>query len=138
MFPDGVLLVKFFFQFPGNQCESVIWHRKIPDGIEGVHRLGCEKQAQARERQATAGKVPDKTYVGAATARCGVIRSFRNPQGHGVKVVHEPTEGAHHVHLCYDSNADGPALTRSDKNEIKLKLAEIFGDLSRHSCSEKL
>jgi hypothetical protein len=64
------------------------------------------------------------------------IRAYRNPQGHGIKVVHEPSEGVYHVELYYDSVAGAPAMTRSDKNEIKLKLIEIFSDLSQHNCPE--
>jgi hypothetical protein len=136
MFPGGTLVAKFFFVFPQNQGESVVWQRKLQDAIDGVHRLGCEHQARARQKQAAEGKAPDKTYVGARTTRCEEIRAYRNPQGHGIKVVHEPSEGVHHVELYYDSVAGAPAMTRSDKNEIKLKLVEIFSDLSQHNCPE--
>lgn len=137
MFSEGVLLYRFFFEFPRNQCESVAWQEKLPDGLQGVHRLGCEKQAAARAREAAAGKKPTKTYVGAATARCAAIRAYRNPNGHGVKVVHEPSEGPHHVAICYDSAQGAPPLTPGDKTEIKLKLVEIFGDFSPHTCPEE-
>ena len=134
MFPGGELLATAFFEFPDNQCESVIWHRHVLDGIESVHRMGCERQRAAREKQATQGKNPDKTYMGAATARSGEIEAYRNPKGHGVKVVHEPSEGRHHIHLCYDSAIGAPPMHRGDKNEIKLKLVEIFNDRSMHDC----
>jgi hypothetical protein len=134
MFPGGELLATAFFEFPGNQCESVIWHRRLADGLDGVHRLGCEKQALVRNKQASQGKNPDKTYMGAATARCGEICAYRNPHGHGVRVVHEPAEGRHHVELCYDSMPGSTPMRRGDKSEIKLKLVEIFKDLSRHDC----
>lgn len=111
MFAGRTLVAKFFFEFPQNRCESVIWQRKLLDAIDGVHRLGCEHRAKLRQRQAAEGKVPTKKYVGAATARCGEIRGYKNPQGHGIKVVHEPDEGAHHVELCYDSDASAPAMT---------------------------
>jgi hypothetical protein len=136
MFPDGALLAKFFFEFPGNQCESVVWQEKLRDGLQGVHRLGCEKQVEARKRQTAAGKEPTKTYAGAATARCATIRAYRNPNGHGVTVVHEPKEGPHHVHICYNSAEGAPAMTPGDKTETKLKLVEIFSDLVRYTCPE--
>ena len=138
MFPGRTLVAKFFFEFPQNQCESVVWQRKLSDAIDGVHRLGCEHQTKLRQRQAAEGKVPTKKYVGAATARCGEIRAYRNPQGHGIKVVHEPNEGAHHVELCYDLDASAPAMTRSDKNEIKFKLVQLFASLSLHDCPTDL
>jgi hypothetical protein len=136
MFQGGAILAKLLFEFPDNKCESVVWHRYVADGLDGIHRMGCEKQLQARAKQKAAGKIPDKTYIGAATARAGQISIYRNPNGHGVKVVHEPREGRHHVHICYDSPAGAPHMTPSDKSEIKLKLAEIFHDLSRHDCPE--
>jgi hypothetical protein len=136
MFPAGTLLAKFFFEFPGNQCESLIWQEKLPDGLQGVHRLGCEKQARDRKRQAVAGKEPTKAYVGAATARCAAIRAYRNPNGHGVKVLHDSSEGPYHVQICYDSADGARPMTTGDKTEIKLKLVEIFRDFSSHACSE--
>jgi hypothetical protein len=134
MFPGGELLATAFFEFPDNQCESVIWHRHVVDGLDGVHRMGCERQTLARERQASQGKDPNKTYMGAATTRSGEICAYRNPHGHGVRVVHVPAEGRHHVHLCYDSAPGSPPMDRGDKSEIKLKLVEIFKDLSLHDC----
>lgn len=122
MFPSGEILFSAFFEFPRGECESVIWREHVDGGLGGVHRMGCERQAKTRRRQVAAGKRPDKTYIGAATARAGDISVYRNPHGHGVKVVHEPTEGRHHVHLCYESAPGSAAMTRSDKNEIKLKL----------------
>jgi hypothetical protein len=134
MFPGGEILFSTLFEFPGNQCESVVWRQHVDGGLDGVHRIGCERQAAARKRQISTGKTPDKTYIGAATARAGDISAYRNPQGHGVSVVHEPKEGRHHVHLCYDSRPGSAAMTRGDKNEIKLKLVEIFALLHRHQC----
>jgi hypothetical protein len=96
--------------------------------------MGCEKQTAARKRQVSQGRDPTKTYMGAATAPSAEICAYRNPHGHGVRVVHEPAEGRHHVHLCYDSAAGSPLMHRGDKNEIKLKLVEIFKDLSMHNC----
>jgi hypothetical protein len=72
MFPGSTLLAKFFFEFPGNQCESVIWQEKLPDGLQGAHRLGCEKQARDRKRQAAAGKEPTKALRGCSD---GALRS---------------------------------------------------------------
>jgi hypothetical protein len=134
MFPGGELLARYFFEFPGGQCESVLWRRHVADGLEGVHRMGCDKQSRARDRQAHQGKNPDKTYIGAATARAADISSYRNPNGHGLKIIHEPSEGRYHVHICYDSSPGAPQMDRSDKNEIKEKLIEIFSDLSHHVC----
>jgi hypothetical protein len=136
MFPGGALVATFLFEFPNNQCESVVWQNKLPNGLEGVHRLGCERQNESRRRQIAAGKDPTKTYIGAATSCCSLVRAYRNPNGHGVTVVHEPSEGLHHVHICYDSDKGAPAMTRGDKGEIKLKLLELFSDISRHVCPE--
>jgi hypothetical protein len=134
MFPGGELLARYFFEFPGGQCESVVWRRHVPDGLEGVHRMGCDRQSRARDRQAQQGKKPDKTYIGAATARAADISSYRNPNGHGLRIIHEPREGRYHVHICYDSLPGSPQMGRSDKNEIKEKLTEIFNELSHHVC----
>jgi hypothetical protein len=136
MFPGGALLARTFFEFPGNQCESVIWGRYVADGFDGIHRLGCQRQTAVQQRQQAEGKPPDKTYIGAATAPAGEIDGYRNPQGHGVKVLHEPAEGRHHVHLCYDSAPGSPAMTRADKNEIKFKLVELFHAIDRHNCPD--
>jgi hypothetical protein len=136
MFPGGEILYSAFFEFPDNQCESVVWRRYVAEGLASVHRMGCERQAAARRRQVAARKPPDKTYIGAATAKAGDIVNYRNPQGHGVRVLHEPKEGRHHVHLCYDSAPGSPVMTRADKNEIKLKLVEIFDTLQRHDCPD--
>lgn len=116
------------------KCESVLWHRHVAEGLEGVHRMGCDKQSRVRDRQAYQGKNSDKTYIGVATARARDISSYRNPNGHGLKIIHEPSEGRHHVHICYDSLLGSPQMDRSDKNEIKEKLIEIFNDLSYHVC----
>jgi hypothetical protein len=134
MFPGGELLARCFFEFPGGQCESVLWHRYVAEGLKGVHRMGCDKQSLARDRQAHQGRNPDKTYIGAATARANDISSYRNPNGHGLKVIHEPGEGRSHVHICYDSLPGSRQMDRSDKNEIKQKLIEIFSDVSYHVC----
>jgi hypothetical protein len=134
MFPGGELLARCFFEFPGGQCESVLWRRHVAEGLEGVHRMGCDRQSRARDRQAHQGKIPDKTYIGAATARAADISCYRNPNGHGLKIIHEPSEGRSHVHICYDSLPGARQMDRSDKNEIKEKLVEIFSDVSYHVC----
>src|SRR5437764_9905895 len=115
MFPGGTLIAKFFFEFPKNQCESVIWLRHVGDGAAGVHRFGCARQKTARQRQRDAGKRAEKTYIGAASAKTGEINAYRNPNGHGVLVVHEPDEGHHHAELCYASEPGSPTMTPSDK-----------------------
>jgi len=138
MFPDGVLLlVRALFEFPGGQCESLVWHRYAA-GLDGIHRMGCERQTELRQRQLSAGRNADKTYVGAATARAVDITQYRNPNGHGFSLCHEPAEGIHHVHVCYDSVPGSQPMTRGDKGEIKLKLAEIFHALSRHVCPDEV
>jgi hypothetical protein len=134
MFPGGALLARAFFEFPEGQCESVIWTRYVDGGLDGIHRLGCERESAIRQRQQDSGKKPDKTYMGAATAHTGEISRYRNPHGHGVRVMHEPAEGRYHVHLCYDSSPGSLAMTKSDKNEIKLKLVELFRAIERHAC----
>jgi len=135
MFPNGKIPFSTFFEFPSNQCESVVWRKYVEGGLPSVHRMGCERQATLRARQLANQKKPDKTYIGVAAAAAGDIRAYRNLQGHGVAVVHEPKEGHHRVHICYDP-APGVPMTRSDKNEIKLKLVKIFGGLDRHDCPD--
>jgi hypothetical protein len=135
MFPGGELLFSALFEFPGNQCESVIWRRYVNGDLTEIHQMGCARELAARKGQVAAGKKPDKTYIGAAIARVADIRCYRNPQGHGIRVVHEPAEGRYHVHLCYDRAPGAAPMTRADKNEIKIKLVEIFADLRHHDCS---
>ena len=80
MLRGGAVLAKLLFEFPGNQCESVVWHRYVADGLDGIHRMGCEKQIQARSKQKAAGKIPDKTYIGALSPKAKKKRSpFPSP-----------------------------------------------------------
>src|SRR5215472_6502049 len=95
-----------------------------------------DRKQPARRSQREAGKTANKSYIGAASAKAGEISVYRNPNGHGVTVVHEPAEGRHHAELCYSSQPGSPTMTRSEKNEIKLKLVELFQSIERHSCPD--
>ena len=133
MYKNSTLIWKLIFEFQNNQCESLIWHRHVgfSPAIAEVHACGCRREAEKIVKARDLGKVP-ATYVGAITATAGAIQAYQNPNGHGFVVVHEPSEGREHVHVCYRSAPD--TMTRGDKNELKLKLGEIFSDLDPHSC----
>lgn len=112
------------FQFPreGNCCESLTW-RKYKPTIADVHALGCEAEVRKAGRK----------YTGAATARAGDITNFRNVHGYGFRLVHEPDDGIHHVHVCY-SVETGSKPTRNDKSELRLFLKGVFTEMDAHSC----
>src|SRR5258708_6460562 len=91
---------KLVFEFPGGQCESV-YLRRYAD-ISTIHTWGCARERKARERRS------ETTYCGAVTARAGDIRAYRNPNGHGFRLEHEPLEGPEggaHTHVCQEPAA---------------------------------
>ncbi|MHB8545086.1 MAG: hypothetical protein ACYC9S_13965 [Leptospirales bacterium] len=104
-------------------CESVVWSRHASS--RKVHELG--KEQEKRKLEEKPGR--DILYVGYLSGISGKIRSFRSARGHGLIVRHEPGEGIHHVHLCYQK-ADGVDLTKNDRSELKLKLKDFFPETS--------
>jgi hypothetical protein len=131
-------LYVMLFEFPDGQPESLIWHRFVSGGIDGVHLLGCARQREKRAEQVADNRNPDKTYIGAMTAQSGDILVYRNPNGHGFRLEPDESEGQgkQHVSICYDSQPDSKPLTKPDKAELKLRLCEIFGEIAQHECPE--
>lgn len=128
MGPDiAALQWKIVFEFPNGQGESLIWRRFAPQ-LSCVHSLGCQRESQA------ASTSRPRHYKGAVSCTVDAVLTFRNPNGHGFRVVHEPAEGIHHLHIEYDPAPD-KRMSKSDKSELKLKLGEIFSDVSSHNCS---
>jgi hypothetical protein len=116
------------FQFPRGEPESVIWGKYAPTS-EDVHRLGFEREATTRERNS------DMRYVGFISSNAGAIRAISTRKGHGFSLCHAPTQGLQHAEISYKPAA-GLSLNevnRSEKNELKLALRKIFGDLVSHS-----
>ena len=91
-----------------------------------------------RAEQVADGRKADRTYIGAMTARSGDIQAYRNPNGHGFRLEPDASggQGRHHVHIFYDALLAAPALTKADKNELKLKLCEMFGQITHHNCPD--
>jgi hypothetical protein len=50
-------------------------------------------------------------------------------------VVHAPAEGIHHAEISYNPGADRRVdqLKKGEKNELKLALRKVFGDLVSYS-----
>jgi hypothetical protein len=115
------------FEFPGDKAESVVWRKYVPLLAE-VHRMGCERQAQKREKR------PDYTYVGAITSTAAAIRAIRVKDGHGFQLEHEPDEGQWHVHLSY-LRRPGAEFTRVHKMDLKEHLRNVFSQLEAHTCA---
>lgn len=119
------------FQFPSarGSCESVVW-RRYAKTMRVVHRLACDREkALLREGR-------NKKYFGALTGNVGQIRRVQSQNGHGFTVAHEPSEGRHHVHICYAPTAGSTleSLTKNDKKELRYSLGKVFGNLDRHTC----
>ena len=114
------LIWQVVFEFPKNTCESVVWRKYAADD-EDVHYLGGKVEEQKKLRR------PDVEYVGFISANVGDVRSIKTANGHGFTVMHEPNEGIHHVHICYDLTCERH-LTKNDKNELKLLLRKTFDD----------
>jgi hypothetical protein len=109
------------FQFLEGQPESVVWGKYAPTP-DDVHRIGCEREANTRERK------PQMRYVGYLPSTAGVIRDIKTRPGHGFSVIHAPLEGIHHAEIAYRATADRK-LTKGEKTELKFALRQVFGDL---------
>lgn len=117
----------FSFQGDNNYCESIVWRKYVPD-IKSLHFLGCKRERIFQYN----GK--DKFYCGSITAEVMAIRRHKNPNGHGFCVVHVPSEGQLHAHICYDIAPD-KILTRQDKTDLRMALIRnIFTDRNEHEC----
>jgi hypothetical protein len=106
------------FEFPGRPCESTVWRRYAQED-DDVHHIGLDVEALKKPRR------PLTHYVGFISANVGEVRSIKTARGHGFVVNHEPSEGVHHVEICFRA-ADAGHLKKNDKNELKLLLRHIF------------
>lgn len=106
--------------------ESVVW-RKYASTDNDVHTIGVALEVDRQSK----GRA-DYRYIGFISAQAGPIRSYRNVNGHGFFVRHDPEEGLHHVHVGLLPCAD-KKLTRLDKNELRTQLVRsIFSkDITR-------
>jgi hypothetical protein len=136
MYLENQLIWKALFEFPDGQGESLLWHRHVGYApvIPEIHECGCRREVELRQRDQARGRPPRQRYVGTITATAFAIRAYQNSNGHGFALSHEPSEGREHVQVLYRSRANANAMTRADKNELKLKLLEIFSSLAGHSC----
>jgi len=125
------LIWNHIFQFPGGECESVVWARYAPTSAD-VHRLGCEREATKRQGN------PEMRYVGFVSSTAGGIRGIMTARGHGFTVNHAPREGRHHAEVCYSPASQNGItdLKKADKGELRAALRNVFGELAQHSCSE--
>lgn len=118
------------FQFSQGHPESIVWSKYAPSD-DDVHHLGCERESRTRSRR------PDTRYVGFISSTAGAVRGITTRAGHGFSVLHAPSEGIHHAEINYQP-ADGrrlDELKRSEKNELKLALRSVFGELIPHACA---
>ena len=122
----------FLFMSKGDYCVSLVWRKYVPI-IKCVHALGCEKERWHQK----AGK--NKKYIGSRTALVKDIRDYPpNINGHKFCVVHVPSEGKHHAHICVIPAPDakiGPN-DRSDFREALLRY--VFTKCDHHKCSDSL
>ena len=122
------------FQFPSDRglAESVALRTVVPEDAE-VHRLGCEKQDNDRERERAKGR-PGPTYRGCTDALAGRIRAQSSTRGHGFTVTHEPAEGDWHGHVTVVLAAGCGKLSKSDKDDVRELMGDVFGPLKPHAC----
>ena len=113
------------FEFPSRDCESHVWRKYAPEHND-VHDIG---RAREPEKQM---KRPEYRYIGFITAEVREIRAIQTSRGHGFNVIHEPSEGIHHAHVCYDRADPNQNLKKNDKAELKLALRNCFGDLTEY------
>jgi hypothetical protein len=116
----------FMFKTDRNFCESVVW-RKYAPAMAAVHNLGCAKQKVDR----AAGK--NCTYFASVTAKVERVRAIRSLTGARFEVVHAPEEGKHHAHITY---AEGHALTKNDKAQLKQAIRHAFSERDDHACPD--
>jgi hypothetical protein len=119
------MLCEAVFQFPKGLSESVIWRKYAPT-TEDVHRIGCEREATKHQTK------PKTRYVGFISAVARAIRGIRTRHGHGFALSHEPEEGVYHAAISYRPADDRP-LSKNEKNELKLALRKVFGELASYS-----
>ena len=117
------------FQFAKEygSCESLVW-RKFAPHIGCVHAIGCYAQLkQPKHRK--------RYYSGAISAEVDAVRNFKSKRGHGFKIIHEPSEGIHHVHITLDKSPD-VEFNKGDRSELLIALMTVlFKDQSEHSCT---
>ena len=114
------------FDFASGQAESLIWSKYAPTPNE-IHEIGC-----VRERIKRLVK-PEFQYLGAVSGLVQQIRGIR-VNGHGFSVDHEPGEAIHHAEVKY-APAEGVDLKRTDKNDLKFQLRQVFGPQQPHTCA---
>jgi hypothetical protein len=121
------------FQFPSDRglAESVALRTVVPDDAD-VHRLGCEKQDADRERERAKGR-SGPTYRGCTDALAGRIRSQFSTTKHGFSVTHEPAEGDWHGHVTVVLAAGCVKLSKSDKDDVRALMADVFEPLKPYA-----
>lgn len=114
------------FTFPDNSGESVVWSKYAPAPVD-IHRIGCERETRLRQRR------PDFKYEGYIDSQAGIVRGIQSSRGHRFDVVHVPEEGVFHAEIRY-LPLDGSPFSRTDKTELKAKLAAQWSELDAHDC----
>lgn len=123
--PELDLIWDCVFEFPGRDCESLVW-RKHASTDDEVHKIGAGREAEKQQTR------PEYQYIGFITAEVCQIRNIQTSRGHGFTITHEPSEGKHHAHVNYRRADPDTKLTRPDKQELKLALRKCFGDLVKY------
>ncbi len=109
------------FQFPKGESESVTWSKYAPTQ-DAVHAFGIKWEDHKKISK------PDARYVGFISSLVADVRDIRTKPGHGFLVLHAPIEGVQHAEITYKPNG---TLSRSEKNELKIALRNVFGPLIR-------
>lgn len=128
------LIYENIFAFPSNEDpeqnerESLVWTKyAIPP--EEVHCIGCEREMAKRRVRA------DMRYGGYIAAAVGAIRGKSTARGHGYFVEHVPIEAKlYHAEVGLKP-AGGEKLKKTDKDELRFVLREIFSPLVGHTCA---
>lgn len=114
------------FQFPGGQCESVVWRRFALEDAD-VHEIGVRDQERKRKRN------PEWTYTGFLSAIVQEIRKIETAAGHGFNIIHLPEcDADYHTHICYapGDGSEPSALKRGEKLDLKMWIKNVFKDFT--------
>ena len=114
------------FTFPDNEGVSVVWSKYAPTPAD-INQIGCDREAHVRARK------PQFRYEGHITTAADAVRTILSSRGHRFVVLHVPKEGQAHAEIRY-APLDGVQFSRTDRTELKVRLAEQWSALQSHSC----
>lgn len=116
------------FTFPGGEGESVVWSKYAPTAAD-INQIGCDREVRARARK------PEFRYEGYISRAAQTVRGILSTRGHRFSVVHIPEEGQAHAEIQFSPDAAGQ-FTKTDKAELKVKLAQGWSAMQPHNCQQ--